>query len=209
MDKEKLKEFLDLVYELEALTHLAITREDCHSDFMRLIRHKGEEIGRVCKEIKLNKIYNGEDSNKIEEDDLKTPKGGFDKEYALETAPQILNQIDNIEEEKRIPETISEIDNQEIEEIGTVRSEAPHQENIPSEGKERGHLVFSVNDRYRFKRALFGNSDVEFNTTLALVASMENYSEAEDYFINELGMDGQREEVGDFLTIIKKYFGEV
>lgn len=75
-------------------------------------------------------------------------------------------------------------------------------------GEPRGRLVFSINDRYRFKRELFPNSDADFNNTLALVASMENYDEAEDYFLSELQWDQKKPEVIDFLEILKKYFGE-
>ena len=70
----------------------------------------------------------------------------------------------------------------------------------------RGRLVFTINDRYRFKRDLFCNSDAEFNTTLALVASMDSYEEAEDYFLDELQWNPQRQEVTDFLDILKNYF---
>lgn len=74
------------------------------------------------------------------------------------------------------------------------------------DSKTRGRLVFSINDRFRFKRELFGNSDADFNNTLALVASMEDYEEAEDYFAGELQWDKSRAEVADFLEILKKYF---
>lgn len=70
----------------------------------------------------------------------------------------------------------------------------------------RGRLVFTINDRYRFKRDLFCNSDAEFNTTLALVASMDSYEEAENYFLDELQWNLQRQEVADFLDILKNYF---
>ena len=40
------------------------------------------------------------------------------------------------------------------------------------------------------------------------MASMENYDEAESYFIDELQWDVKRQEVADFLEIIKKYFKE-
>lgn len=72
--------------------------------------------------------------------------------------------------------------------------------------KLRGRLVFSINDRYRFKRELFKNSDAEFNTTMAFVASMDNYEEAEEYFIDELGMDPMNPTVADFMAAMAKYF---
>lgn len=77
-----------------------------------------------------------------------------------------------------------------------------------SSHEPRGKLVFSINDRYRFKRELFGNSDADFNNTLALVASMENFDEAEDYFLSELQWDQKRGDVVDFLEILKRYFKE-
>ena len=53
---------------------------------------------------------------------------------------------------------------------------------------------------------MFDESDIDFNNTLALVASMENYEEAEDYFINELGMNVNDLTVNEFLDVIRKYF---
>lgn len=75
-----------------------------------------------------------------------------------------------------------------------------------SEPPQRGKLVFSINEKFRFKKELFRNSDVDFNNTLALIASMENYEEAEDYFINEEGFEREDPVVKEFLVIIKRYF---
>lgn len=75
-----------------------------------------------------------------------------------------------------------------------------------SENRQRGKLVFSINDRFRFKKELFENSDIDFNNTLALVASMENFEEAEDYFLSEEGFDKNSVVVQEFLRIIKQYF---
>ena len=79
------------------------------------------------------------------------------------------------------------------------------EENSSSEST-RGKLVFSINERYRFKRELFGNSDLSFNNSLALVASMETYEESEDYFINDIGMNPSDATVIEFLDIIRRYF---
>lgn len=94
---------------------------------------------------------------------------------------------------------------------GTSRSQlretvAPDDIPVRKNVEPRGKLVFTINDRYRFKRDLFCNSDADFNTTLALVASMDSYDEAEDYFLGELQWNPQREEVLDFLEILKNYF---
>lgn len=92
-------------------------------------------------------------------------------------------------------------------------TEEKENESVPVEKREifsdetkRGKLVFSINDRFRFKRSLFGNSDADFNTALTIVASMENFEEAEAYFLEELGMEAENREVVDFLEIIRNYF---
>lgn len=66
--------------------------------------------------------------------------------------------------------------------------------------------AFTLNDRFRFRRELFGNKDVEFNDTLNLVEAMHSYEEAEDYFYNDLQWDSESPEVIDFMKIIAKHF---
>ena len=95
---------------------------------------------------------------------------------------------------------------EEFEDVNDLRKE-PERKDVKEVSEiERGKLVFSINDRYRFRRELFDNSDLGFNNSLALVASMDNYDEAEDYFLNELGMNSADSTVKDFLQIIRKYF---
>ena len=77
---------------------------------------------------------------------------------------------------------------------------------IEQKKEGKGKLVFSINERFRFKKELFDNSDADFNNTLALVASMEDYDEAEEYFITEEGFQRNDPVVREFLEIIKKYF---
>lgn len=87
-----------------------------------------------------------------------------------------------------------------------LKNEIYESEDDKSEKRHRGKLVFTINERYRFKRDLFENSDADFNNTLAVVASMENYDEAEEYFISEEGFNMGNPVVKEFLEIIKKYF---
>ena len=78
--------------------------------------------------------------------------------------------------------------------------------NSVPEVRSRGKLVFSINEKYKFKKELFNNSDVDFNNTLALIVSMENYEEAEDFFVNDENFDLSDPVVNEFLIKIKKYF---
>ena len=66
--------------------------------------------------------------------------------------------------------------------------------------------AFSLNDRFRYRRELFGNSDVEMNDTLNLVETMHSYSEAEEFFYGDLEWDSESPEVKDFMAVIRNHF---
>ena len=66
--------------------------------------------------------------------------------------------------------------------------------------------AFSLNDRFRYRRELFGNSDVEMNDTLNLVETMHSYSEAEEFFYGDLEWDCESPEVKDFMAVIRNHF---
>ena len=66
--------------------------------------------------------------------------------------------------------------------------------------------AFSLNDRFRYRRELFGNSEVEMCNTINMVEAMKSYSEAEDYFYGDLEWDKESPEVTDFMSVIKKHF---
>lgn len=68
------------------------------------------------------------------------------------------------------------------------------------------HKAFSLNDRFRYRRELFANNDVEMNDTLNLVETMHSFAEAEDFFYGDLEWDKESPEVIDFMEIIKNYF---
>ena len=67
--------------------------------------------------------------------------------------------------------------------------------------------AFTLNDRFRFRRELFGNSDVEMNDALNLVETMQSYAEAEEYFYNApMSWDKESPEVIDFMAILRNHF---
>lgn len=68
------------------------------------------------------------------------------------------------------------------------------------------HKAFSLNDRFRYRRELFSNSDVEMNDTLNLVETMHSYAEAEDFFYGDLEWDKESPEVIDFMNVIRNHF---
>lgn len=169
----KLRELLDLTYELEGLVHLILKRDVSSADLLRIIVKKGEAIGELATSIKRG-------------DDFQIVEAPEEESFDLEEYT-----IDDTEEEEFLSQ------------------DPDSNPSVPSEDNktaQKGKLVFSINDRFRYKKELFGNSDADFNNTLALVASMDSYDEAEEYFINEEGFDKNLPLVVEFLDIIKRYF---
>ncbi|MCI5981163.1 MAG: hypothetical protein MRZ38_09825 [Muribaculaceae bacterium] len=94
-----------------------------------------------------------------------------------------------------------DIDEEEDEE-NPVRLDEQLQRNLSKNMRK----ALSLNDRYRFKRELFGNSELDLNDALDMVQSMKSYDEATDYFYGDLGWDKDNDEVQDFMSIVKKHF---
>lgn len=65
--------------------------------------------------------------------------------------------------------------------------------------------AFSLNDRFRFRRELFGNSDERMNEALRAVKPMATIDEAHDYFYNTLGLDKTSTDVADFIAVIEHH----
>lgn len=227
MDKKELRDILDTVYELEGLLCLATSREDMPENLLGLIAKKSKVLAYKTEHFltpipsegeKPDSIYEGgketgiyEITESEDEENLKEELSDiFEYEYTD-------NNESEFSEKKDFPEVYSHSTNEELVEADLYQPEADLIENNINLSKEdlsenetapRGKLVFSINDKYRFKRELFANSALDFNTTLAVVASMENFEEAEDYFLNELQFDPSKGVVNDFLEIIRRYFSK-
>lgn len=66
--------------------------------------------------------------------------------------------------------------------------------------------ALSLNDRFRFRRELFGNSDVTMNDTLNLIDTMHDYDEAFDYLTHDLEWSIEEPVVQEFLQLIERHF---
>ena len=217
---------LDCIYELEGLVHLALSRDDSPEALPELIARKGEELSqRACGIARDTTTVVEVAAPAVVEEKVEIPAPVEAQEIVEIAAPAVVEE--KVEtpapvEAQEIVETPAPVEAQEIVEIPApveieeniavsapvVAEKVVVPKPVSVSPEPRGKLVFSINDRYRFKRELFNNSDADFNNTLAFVASMENYDEAEDYFLGELQWDPSSREVIDFLEILKKYFKE-
>ena len=133
-------------------------------------------------------------------------------EPEIEEEPEPEEELEAEPEEELEPEIVPEIEVEpEPEIIKNVDETAPDAIITLDEAFIRNKAkdlksAFSLNDTFRFRRELFGNSAADMNDAIDLVNAMNSYEEAEDYFINDLGWDAESDEVGEFMEIIRNHF---
>ena len=133
-------------------------------------------------------------------------------EIEEEPESELEEEIEAEPEEEPEPEIVPEIEAEpEPEIIKNVDETAPDAIITLDEAFIRNKAkdlksAFSLNDTFRFRRELFGNSAADMNDAIDLVNAMNSYEEAEDYFINDLGWDAESDEVGEFMEIIRNHF---
>lgn len=103
-------------------------------------------------------------------------------------------------------EIAEEVEDTEEAEEAEQEAASPAVEPIAKHSGKPLASFFSINDKFRFRRELFSNSNAEFVDALNLIETMESVEEAEDYFFNDLQWDAQSDDVADFLTIVHRYF---
>ncbi|MDD2961570.1 MAG: hypothetical protein PHR45_05760 [Muribaculaceae bacterium] len=120
----------------------------------------------------------------------------------IKSEDNLNDTIINAEEESLIVDNDDDIIEEDDEENEPIRLDEILQRELSKNLKK----AFTLNDRFRYRRELFENSDVQMTNTLNLVETMDSFSEAEDYFYNDLEWDKESSEVKDFMEIIKKHF---
>lgn len=66
--------------------------------------------------------------------------------------------------------------------------------------------AFTLNDKFLFRRELFGGSDQEFSDTIDLLSAMHSLDEAREYLFDDLQWDPKSDVVKDFMDIITNHF---
>lgn len=66
--------------------------------------------------------------------------------------------------------------------------------------------AFTLNDKFLFRRELFGGSEQEFYDTIDLLTAMSSLDEAREYLFDDLQWDPENEVVKDFMDIVTNHF---
>ncbi len=206
---EKLKTLLDRVYELEGLVQLALSRnDDAKMRIAQLIAAKGEAVSVALADYEQS----------VNPADSEAPEGP----NPLAEAEDLISYSLEEEEEEETPETETETEPKEEpqeapkgpqgESWSGDAGEARVPEAAPAPPTDpqlrRLRSLFSINDRFRFARELFGGSTRRFDDSLTYLDGAIDFNEVEDFFISEQGMDPESPVVKEFLDIISRSFGD-
>lgn len=202
LDIESIK---DAVYELEGLLELADLREDKVSALLPLMKNKLKIINTLFSE---DAVLPGEE-NELSYEETVFPN---EEDSIPEEEDVISDAEDSIPEEDREYPAEEKVMEEEILTVEEPQAAVVEEEEV-STGITMTETIasavkpaFCINDRFRFRRELFNNSDREFENAMNVVTTMDSYDEAEEYFIGELGWDYENPEVSDFMAIIRGYF---
>lgn len=182
MRKEDIKRLQELAFELEGLIGLAVDRPDMEARLPELVRNK----------LRAMEVLLPSDTLPQFEEEMAVA----DSEPELVAEPEL-----EVEPEfEAEPEVETEPDLE-----AEVEAEERVEPDVPRVGESRAP-VFSVNDRFRFIRELFGGSRDAFDGALTQIAACDSYDEAEEYVLSDLELDPELPATQEFLTLIARYF---
>ena len=117
---------------------------------------------------------------------------------------------ENLEEEPKEvlkEEPKDEAKEEPNEELKEESKEEPKEEIKVNTTPKDIYKLFTINDKFLYRRELFGNSDAQYREALDLISRMDSFEEVQDYFLNDLGWNPEDANAKSFLdTIDKKYF---
>lgn len=206
-----IEELITLNYELEGLLYLALHRgDDTPPSVWKLISSKietmRENISTMDVNAALSPLPVPEEIKEepLTEDRLET----IIKEEELEAAETEPMEEPRIEEDATIEEMESVNQAEAISQDEPVNQTEPIRldEKLARECSKDLRKAFSLNDKFRFRRELFGNSDAMMMDTIETVSAMNSLDEALEYFYDTLEWDKDNPEVVDFVNIIAHHF---
>lgn len=226
-----INKLIEISCELEGLLLLARERDaNIPGDVWRLVRDKiillekltaqggiegsstvdSNVVSPIDGEIEIHEqpeIDENEDCQNEEMDDILDEKTGCDERFDFEMTFDIKSDVvvDKVSEDAKCCESESHVEN-EIVASNMPSSVITLDEKLARDTMTDLRKAFSINDRYRFRRELFGNNEADMTDAINLVSAMASMSEAEDYFYNDMEWDSDNEEVKDFMEIVARYF---
>ncbi len=184
------EQMLALCYELEGLLALSLERKETTPDMVvGMITEKAKRLSAMASMSPVESVSADSDA---------------EKEAAAVQYEQAEDACMTCQPE---PEPVAAA--QPVNKPEPVAKPAPMPVAEPkrAEVKEQA-FAFTLNDKFRFRRELFGGSDADFADALQVAEAMTSREEVEDYFFNDLCWNPANEDVVAFMDIITARFAK-
>lgn len=205
---------LALTLEIEGLLHLLLHRplNELPPTVKRLLASKSSELATMLamvdaagEDVVADNAAVPDGSNKNNENDVLIA-GNVEYEQSEDSMPDAsqsdawLTKIDIAQAEE---------DEADSEAAESERYNNDYYGDIARRRSQANALIqiFTLNDRYRFTRELFGGSSAAFNTILEEISSFGSLSQVENFLSDKQGVDTRQGVGKEFLKILSKHFG--
>ena len=186
MNKSKINEIKNRVYEAEGLLELLTNRPEITDSILPLVAKRLDEAQSLLKQLPAEPTPEPTHDPTPEPEPTLEPEPDPDPVY--ESAPEPDPEPEPDPDPEPEPEPEPEPDPEPVSLSCHARFNPP---------------AFCLNDRFRFRRSIFGGSDAEFNAAMRHIATLPDYQDALRYLGEEMGVDLEDEDVVDFLEILK------
>lgn len=200
MKQVDLDRALQLTFEIEGLVMLSQSRdESAPAEISKMLADKTEELAE---------IFNIDNQNVAASVELEQSE---DAEPESEPEHRLSCEDNESNTHHETPAT-EEYDDDDAEascrQPDTARNEAKFrlEDKIAEKAARELKHALTLNDRYRFSRELFGNSNDALNSALDTINDMETFDQAERWVADNLGLDSENEIVKEFMAIVTKHF---
>lgn len=202
-----INQIIALNIEIEGLMRVASERTAPHA--VDAARTKLNELNRLFEQLGAEPVAEPQP-------EIVAFEAPAEEEVAVEAEVEAAPEEEVVEEAPEIIETVAEYSEPEPE---VVPEPTPEPEPAPEPAPQPvtapktqpvalGDIrkAMTLNDKFYFRRELFGNSDGDFNDTLDLLTSMESFEEAEEYMYHDMQWDRENSVVADFMAVIEAHF---
>lgn len=158
-----------------------------------------QEIANSMEEIVVEPIPANNAPQFI--DEQSTPYFMDEKDQAqvlfMDDAP-----VDTFVDDTPLPEPEQEVPSYHRTYI--INESAPAKE--PCNTRRPISSVFNLNDKFRFRRELFGNSDAQYVECLDVLSAMKSLDEAKEYLFEDLNWDQDNDDAKAFIELLSNYY---
>ena len=214
MIKDNLDELLELTLEMEGLITLMLKRDDMTPPRVTAMLERktlrfNELLGiDVRRETAVPASAPLQEPELFKEPEPMVPESKTAAPVREEIVPESTCGCQADSDEEKVAESV------ETEQIEDADDNMPEELPVDSEPAEKvlndvlskGMLHFTLNDKFRFKRNLFDNSEEEFEGTIKVISEMSSIDEVNDYLYNDLCLDPEDDEVKAFITVVANHF---